>query len=360
MEESAIYRYIGNKINVTVAEIQFKFGLDYRQAKGLIDGLVEKGSLVYKEGLTYVWSGKAEKERPPKAKKAEALNTPNADDGEDWYEKRRRELFTRREMLLRRMSIRTDNDGVETEEEDDDAPFKGRSGEEAEKYKIQALKACIERGSASVSMIQRVLPVSYVSACKIMDWMQSEGYISMPIGYKPRLVLITKEQFGRLYGDFNDGGDGGVKSGLSGNGGNGGFGGNGGLGGTFNGGATKSNCFKVFNRAPSREAKRLVDILVRVREQKKKSVTADEMPKHPSWKNELRFNNTVLECMKDVAKSIKSEGLVTATHIAEARLDGVRDTHDRARMEVYERVVYEFKNFTQNDYYEFLKTVFHG
>ena len=58
-----------------------------------------------------------------------------------------------------------------------------------------AIELAIESGKISTSLMQRRLEVGYGRAAKILDQMESLGYISPAEGNKPRRVLITKEQF---------------------------------------------------------------------------------------------------------------------------------------------------------------------
>lgn len=67
---------------------------------------------------------------------------------------------------------------------------------------IEALKYVIQTGSASISMIQRKCSAGYNRAGKIIDWMEEKGYVSAFDGAKARKVLITQEDFERLYGDW--------------------------------------------------------------------------------------------------------------------------------------------------------------
>ncbi len=69
---------------------------------------------------------------------------------------------------------------------------------------IAALKFCVESNQASVSMIQRRFPVGYVKACKIIDWMENMNYITQSEGSKPRKVLLSLDEFKRIYGDVDD------------------------------------------------------------------------------------------------------------------------------------------------------------
>lgn len=69
---------------------------------------------------------------------------------------------------------------------------------------IQVLGFCARYQQASASLIQRRFPVGYIKACKMVDWMESMGYITPPDGCKPRQVLIDYEEFERLYGGTFD------------------------------------------------------------------------------------------------------------------------------------------------------------
>ena len=69
---------------------------------------------------------------------------------------------------------------------------------------IKALKFCVTSNQASVSMIQRRFPIGYMKACKIIDWMENMNYITQSEGSKPRKVLLSREEFIRVYGDVDD------------------------------------------------------------------------------------------------------------------------------------------------------------
>ena len=68
----------------------------------------------------------------------------------------------------------------------------------------QILKAVIENGHASISMIQRKFLVGYPRAARIIDQMESAGYISPPDGSKTRSVYITMEEYEKIYGEGLD------------------------------------------------------------------------------------------------------------------------------------------------------------
>lgn len=64
----------------------------------------------------------------------------------------------------------------------------------------QALKMFIENGQASTSAISRRFLTGYPRAARILDQIESLGYVSPPDGTKPRNVLITMEEFIEKYG----------------------------------------------------------------------------------------------------------------------------------------------------------------
>lgn len=59
----------------------------------------------------------------------------------------------------------------------------------------QALKLVIENGQASITILQRKLLIGYPRAAKIVDQMESAGYISQSDGSKPRSVYMTMEEW---------------------------------------------------------------------------------------------------------------------------------------------------------------------
>ncbi len=66
-----------------------------------------------------------------------------------------------------------------------------------------ALKLSIEMGQTSVTMIRRKLDIGYPRAARIVDQMEEEGYITSADGIKARRVLITMEEFKKLFGEVD-------------------------------------------------------------------------------------------------------------------------------------------------------------
>ncbi len=58
-----------------------------------------------------------------------------------------------------------------------------------------AIELAVDSGKISTSLIQRRLSLGYGRAAKLIDTMESLGYVSAPDGQKPRKVLITKQQY---------------------------------------------------------------------------------------------------------------------------------------------------------------------
>ena len=70
----------------------------------------------------------------------------------------------------------------------------GGSGEEDSMLQA-AIEVVVERGQASVSMLQRRLKLGYSRAGSLMDEMEERGIVGPSEGSKPRQVLITRDQW---------------------------------------------------------------------------------------------------------------------------------------------------------------------
>jgi hypothetical protein len=73
--------------------------------------------------------------------------------------------------------------------------------EECDDRLEEAVEIVIDAGQASISMLQRKMRVGYARAGRLIDEMCRRGIVSEADGAKPRVVLITKEQF---YSAFTD------------------------------------------------------------------------------------------------------------------------------------------------------------
>lgn len=71
--------------------------------------------------------------------------------------------------------------------------------EEDDELFVEALRLVVEAGQASVSMLQRRLRIGYTRAGRLVDMMEQRGFVGPYQGSKAREVLITMEEFRRLY-----------------------------------------------------------------------------------------------------------------------------------------------------------------
>lgn len=99
-------------------------------------------------------------------------------------------------------SIYAEPEPEQPAEEDEKTPFV--SGEDRmDEYMPQALKLVMKNGKASISMIQRRFCVGYARAARIIDQMETRGFIASGLGNKPRDVIITIAEYNELFGDFD-------------------------------------------------------------------------------------------------------------------------------------------------------------
>ena len=254
---------------------------------------------------------------------------------------------------------------------------------DVDELRYKALKLSIEQNSASVSLFQRTLPIGYIEACRLVDWMESMGYISISEGAKPRRVLITQEEFDKLYNsthiegstyfDSDDEHDTDIdkmfddyekflnKHFIS--------------GGTddddnpededidgdvinlFH--SDKDECdLPEDNHKPNNNMQELVNILDKIANKKKAPVSADVVPSHNLWLDEKEFGEVVMERLRWIIESDKRMGQKGAVKKAETYLEAVRDTHDRKMVQVYERLVFELKNTSVYLYNQLKKQFF--
>ena len=71
----------------------------------------------------------------------------------------------------------------------------------SDEYFVPALRMAIEQQQASTSFFQRRFSIGFNRASRIVEQMESLGYISKAEGSKPRIIFITMEEFIRQYGD---------------------------------------------------------------------------------------------------------------------------------------------------------------
>ena len=89
------------------------------------------------------------------------------------------------------------------EEESGKASVGGASERQMDELMPQALKLVMKNGKASISMIQRRFQVGYARAARIIDQMETQGFIDGGLGNKPRDIKITIQEYNELFGNFD-------------------------------------------------------------------------------------------------------------------------------------------------------------
>lgn len=73
-------------------------------------------------------------------------------------------------------------------------------GQEGDELFPLAVRLVMEAGHASISMLQRRLRIGYARAARLIDEMERKGVVGPFEGSKPRMVLLTWEQYEKKYG----------------------------------------------------------------------------------------------------------------------------------------------------------------
>ena len=64
----------------------------------------------------------------------------------------------------------------------------------------EAVRACLNREEGSASLLQRKLRIGFARASRIIDEMEEQGFCGRADGSKPREMLITRDDFERIFG----------------------------------------------------------------------------------------------------------------------------------------------------------------
>lgn len=397
MDKNEIINDIKANSGAEIAVLQQKFNIPYKEVKAVIDELVAKGALVFESGVKYSYKKKSdntledykaelERRRAEAIRKVHENLSEDDEEDDDAEEKaaaeRRAYLEARRQELIRRMqeSMSEDDDDDEDEDDDDDGEIEDiEDGIEENELRYKALKLIIDKDAASVSMFQRSFPIGYIRSCKLIDWMESKGYVSASDGSTPRKVFITKEEFEKLYSEshlldeddeddedldidakfaeyekfleqhFDDDNDDEDEEddeydNI--------------INRIFHSDADEGDTPDSDSVERKSAMQNLASVLSKITDKKKAPISADEMPSRHSWDNEDEFADAVMERMERLIKSDKRMGQQGAVKKAETYLEAVRDTHDRKMVQVYERLVYEIKNTSSYLYGQLKKQYF--
>lgn len=105
---------------------------------------------------------------------------------------------------------------------------------------------------------------------------------------------------------------------------------------------------------------RMAIALSNIAYKKSQPVSPRVPPEHTLWDNEDEFAAIVMERFERIVKSDKNMSRADGIKKAETYLEAVRDTHDGKMMQVYERLVFEMKNFDEYAYNNLKKKYFGG
>ncbi|MBR4443511.1 MAG: DNA translocase FtsK, partial [Clostridia bacterium] len=89
---------------------------------------------------------------------------------------------------------------MDNRDENDEDAGEDESDHESDKLLPQALEIAINAGQVSISMLQRKLSIGYARAGRLVDEMAKRGYVSDAEGSKPRAVIMTREEYARVFG----------------------------------------------------------------------------------------------------------------------------------------------------------------
>lgn len=320
MKREQIISLIRRERSVQIPTLQQKYGIPYGEVKAVIDEMVEKGELVYRGGIRYDYAYQSE------------------NYGRTYYNPEFRSAPKSQEGL---------RDFFEVE----------REATSEDELRKRALKLCIERNSASISLLQRCLPVGYLRAGKIIDWMETMGYISPVNGIAPRKVLITEEEYEKIYGipeifideddEDDDDYDEDPFEALE---------------------EFQQAAFKLIEETERNrkvEAIRLADVVKKIAKKKAsapppppKRFEADVVPAHPSWTNEFEFIRTVRKNIEIIVQSDRQMGIKGAIKKARELHWEFNDRGNHKMEEVFERVIFEFEHTSPYEYKKLKKKYF--
>lgn len=355
MDKEKIISFIKQNRGAEIAELQKKFDVSYKAVKDIIDWLVTVGDLAYAEGVRYNYIDKPEILRDGRRSDfrrdtVEAFKK-HEDIANEESEERPKYKSLREYFEMRRKEFeQRDEDREENNDDDNEVTLDDDEMDEDE-LRHRALKLCIERGTASVSMFQRAFPIGYIRACHLVDWMEEQGYISAQ-SQGSRKVLITEEEYDNLYPfdcldadeddlEEDDKRLSSIIDSLH-----------------FADDSVNRNSAHISSEEQKPAIQGLVNILSRIAERKKEPVSADVVPGHNLWVNDDEFAKAVIERMKALIRSDKKMGKQGAVRKAETYLEAVRDTHDGRMVQVYERIVYEIKTTSNYLYAQLKKQLF--
>ncbi len=351
------------KKDINVFDLMYETSLAYPELKVILDKLVLKKELAEIDIKTYKFIGDINRKfdfDKGIIENSKSTRTKNDSDEDELFSK----LYNfelAKEFIARTQAEEDDRDDIDDEKEIDENELRYR-----------ALKLVIEKGTASVSMFQRSFPVGYIRSCKLIDWMENMGYITASDGAKPRKVLVTYEDFNKIYNEPNceeeilfdniveDEEDEAeldkkfeeyeryLQSHLSEN-------------GELEDNANEEDAMTVFEdsavNSDETQNGQMEEIIIFFKNHFQKLCAIKPLkliPKRSSWDNENDFMRFCAERILALVKSDKKMGRQDALKKAKVLLEDARKTENKKIIEVYESIVFELQNMT-NYYYNKLR-----
>lgn len=211
---------------------------------------------------------------------------------------------------------------------------------------IRALELCIINNTASASFVQRRCGTGYIKACAIIDWMESQGFITPPNGPYARKVLLKKEQFDALFkpdpfddDDDDDDYDEDPFEALE----------------RFQE-ERLNEAFMEYEKKLKEDPSLSEEFLQR--DSDEEETPFDTIPEHPSWPDEFEFMRRVRQEKEQVIKSDKNIGVKGAIRKVEDLLAAAKRVGNDSLAEIFERVIFEFKHMTPYEYTKLKKKYF--
>ncbi len=204
-----ILSFIKQNKCIEVPALQYKYKLSYKETKAIIDELTANGTIVFDSGVRYICAKKFADTAEVNGAGVEPKNA----DAEEQQREDINYLEARRQEILRRMragyeenedNVDDDDDDEEEIDEYDDEDDLGLFYDvdeeiDEEELHVKALQLCIEKNEVSASMFHRELSINIIKACQLIDWLENMGYISESDGTHQRKILISQEQFNKLF-----------------------------------------------------------------------------------------------------------------------------------------------------------------
>ncbi|MGN1103343.1 MAG: hypothetical protein ACI4QI_00555 [Candidatus Coproplasma sp.] len=305
MDVKDLRKYICTMGEVTIPQVQNEYSLGYKEARSLFSQLEEEGAIKLKDNLTFAWCEKKKEERRtgrrPEDIMHRRINSEN-------YEEIHQILKERAEQLRR-----------DREDEDDEY-------EPHEELCLRILHDCIDYKWLTPALISEKFGLSFRRACQAIDWLKNMHYVTESMGSSGNRILISRADFNKRYSHL-------------------GF------------PEVKKEEVKREERTEPYGTADLITALKEISAKKSQPVSTDLPPSDSLWEDKAAFAEAVKQRTEEIVKS-NMNGVKEAVNDAEIRLAAVRDTHDRAMVQLYERVVYDLKKMSPFTYFMLRRKLF--